>query len=42
LKLDTASDPRLPEFVRRYANGPQTPERMAPCSGGMGTPLQNP
>jgi hypothetical protein len=42
LKLDSASDPRLAEFVRRYANGPQTPERMAPCSGGIGTPLQNP
>jgi hypothetical protein len=42
LKLDAASDPRLAEFVRRYANGPQTPERMAPCSGGIGTPLQNP
>lgn len=42
LKLDTAGDPRLAEFVRRYANGTQTPERMAPCSGGMGTPLQSP
>ena len=42
LKVDTASDPRLAQFVQRYANGPQTPERMAPCSGGMGTPLQSP
>ena len=42
LMLDSATDPRLAEFARRYANGPQTPERMAPCSGGVGTPLQNP
>jgi len=42
LKLDNASDPRLSEFVRRYANGPQTPEPGAVCYGGNGTPIQNP
>jgi hypothetical protein len=42
LKLDSGTDPRLAEFARRYANGPQAPERMAACSGGGGTPLQNP
>jgi len=42
LKLDNASDPRLAEFVRRYANGPQTPEPGAVCYGGAGTPIQNP
>ena len=42
LTLDSATDPRLAEFVRRYANGPQAPERMAACSGGVGAPLQSP
>jgi len=41
LKLDSASDSRLADFVRRYANGPQTPEPGASCSGGVGTPLEN-
>ncbi len=39
LRLATADDPRLPEFITRYAQGPQTPERGAPCSGGVGTPI---
>lgn len=34
LRLDSASDPRLEEFVEQYAAGPQTPEPGAPCSGG--------
>ena len=34
LKLPSASDPRLEEFVAKYQNGPQTPERGASCSGG--------
>ncbi len=42
LPVDDASDPRLAEFVARYANGPQTPEPGAPCHGGLGTPLPNP
>jgi hypothetical protein len=42
LQVDNASDLRLGEFVRRYANGPQTPEPGAPCSGGFGRPLPNP
>jgi hypothetical protein len=42
LAVDDASDPRLAEFVGRYANGPQTPEPGAPCRGGLGTPLPNP
>jgi hypothetical protein len=37
--LDDANDPKLSDFARRYQQGPQTPERGAPCSGGMGTPL---
>lgn len=34
LRLDGADDPRLAEFVDTYANGPQTPEPGAPCTGG--------
>ena len=42
LKVESAADPRLAEFVQRYAGGPQTPEPGAPCTGGRGTPLANP
>jgi hypothetical protein len=38
LRLGGASDPRLQRFITRYAQGPQTPEPGAPCSGGTGTP----
>ncbi len=38
LELDRADDPRLVQFVTKYANGPQTPEPGAPCTGGMGAP----
>lgn len=38
LKADTASDPAVRAFVEKYANGPQTPEKGAPCTGGFGTP----
>jgi hypothetical protein len=40
LKLDGASDPRLPFFIEKYHNGPQTPEPGAPCSGGAGEPVE--
>lgn len=39
LKAETGNDPRLPNFISTYQNGPFTPERGAPCTGGMGTPL---
>lgn len=39
LKVDSAADPRLDAFIRKYANGPQTPEPGAQCRGGFGTPL---
>jgi hypothetical protein len=39
LKLDGAADPRLPFFIEKYHNGPQTPEPGAPCSGGLGEPV---
>jgi hypothetical protein len=38
LRLDSADDPRLDQFVRAFQRGPQTPERGAPCSGGVGEP----
>ncbi len=38
LKLQSASDPRLAEFVKKYKQGPQTPEPGAACTGGTGTP----
>lgn len=34
LPLQQAGDERLPAFVTTYANGPQTPEPGAPCTGG--------
>lgn len=40
LRLASAADPRLPRFITAYAQGPQTPEPGAACSGGTGTPLR--
>ncbi len=34
LALGSTEDPRLPAFVARYSQGPQTPEPGAPCTGG--------
>ncbi|HLU74871.1 MAG TPA: DUF3105 domain-containing protein [Nonomuraea sp.] len=33
LKLDSPDDPRLPAFIKRYQNGPDTPEPGATCGG---------
>jgi hypothetical protein len=41
LKVDSASDPRIADFIRAYANGRQTPEPGAVCSGGAGSPMQS-
>ncbi len=38
LELDDVRDPRLEQFVRAFAQGPQTPEPGAVCSGGVGEP----
>jgi hypothetical protein len=38
LKLNSANDFRLEQFVRAYGQGPQNPEPGAPCSGGVGSP----
>ncbi|SDG21536.1 Protein of unknown function [Sinosporangium album] len=39
LKLDGADDARLPRFIAKYKNGPDTPEPGALCSQGVGTPV---
>lgn len=33
LSVDSASDPRVDDFLRAYTNGPQSPERGARCAG---------
>jgi predicted small secreted protein len=38
LRLNSANDPRLGQFVTTYRLGPQNPEPGAPCSGGVGSP----
>lgn len=40
LELQDANDPRLAQFLQQYVNGPNTPERGAACSGGVGRPIQ--
>lgn len=37
LQLASANDPRLKAFVEAFANGPQNPEKGAPCKGGATT-----
>jgi hypothetical protein len=39
LSVDTASDQRLVDFLVAYQSGPFTPEPGAPCSDGVGEPL---
>ena len=39
LKVSDPNDPRLPQFVSQYANGPQAPEPGASCTGGVGNPI---
>ncbi|GAA1893049.1 DUF3105 domain-containing protein [Paeniglutamicibacter psychrophenolicus] len=36
LSVDAADDPRIAAFVKKYRQGPQTPEPGAPCTGGVG------
>lgn len=38
LAVKEATDPRLPLFVTRFANGPQALEPGASCSGATGQP----
>ncbi len=38
LRLDSAEDARLDQFILVFKQGPTTPERGAPCGGGVGNP----
>lgn len=38
LTFESATDPALAQFIEFYAQGPQTPEPGAACSGGVGNP----
>ena len=40
LRLQSASDPRLAQFIRRFIGGAQGGEPGAPCSNGTGTPIE--
>lgn len=40
LQVQTAYDSRISQFIQKYAQGPQTPEPGAPCSGGTGSPSE--
>ncbi|GAA5225702.1 DUF3105 domain-containing protein [Paeniglutamicibacter antarcticus] len=35
LSVDSVDDPRIDVFVKKYRQGPQTPEPGAPCTGGL-------
>jgi hypothetical protein len=39
LRLDSADDPRLRQFLQAFRLGSQAPEPGEPCSGGMGLPI---
>ena len=38
IRLDSADDARLEEFIAAFRQGDQAPEPGAPCSGGQGQP----
>ena len=38
LTLESAEDSDLERFINAYSQGPQTPEKGATCSGGVGDP----
>jgi hypothetical protein len=42
LRLDSAEDPRLKQFVNTFRQGPQTPEPGAPCMGGTSKTVSQP
>jgi Protein of unknown function (DUF3105) len=39
LRLESAEDPALEQFIGAYRQGPQTPEPGAVCTGGIGEPV---
>ena len=38
LRLENVEDPDLERFIGAYSQGPQTPEKGAACTGGIGQP----
>lgn len=38
LELQSPDDDRIEDFIGRYVNGPQTPERLGSCTDGVGSP----
>jgi hypothetical protein len=40
LEATDSNDPRLAQFVTKFANGPQAPEMGASCSGAKGQPIE--
>jgi hypothetical protein len=38
LNVESIADPRVERFVEEYSTGKTSPERGAPCTGGVGTP----
>lgn len=40
MEVDDLPDDRITTFIRRYQQGPQTPERGATCERGVGTPIE--
>lgn len=39
LQVENASDGRIPNFMKMYQAGPQTPEPGATCANGVGEPI---
>ena len=39
LELDSLDDDRFDAFIEQYRVGPNTPERGASCTGGIGEPI---
>lgn len=39
VEVDNANDGRIPNFIKTYQHGPQTPEQGASCSNGVGEPI---
>lgn len=40
VQVDRADDVRLKQFLAQFERGPETPELGAPCTGGIGLPVE--
>jgi len=38
MKLTSASDPQLGDFIAQYGDGSKAPEPKGECTGGVGQP----